>query len=535
MLAIFGMCILTLIEVFVMQLIKDYLDIVFGSSDEERVYLKVLGTWLGVADGDVVSLSSILIICASLGALLKVTSQFLVFYLGATARYVLSEDYLSKKPVGIGVEEDHSFMAHLTSEVDQLVQLVITPCAQFVSNIIVLIIFCLYLSSIAPVLFLSSFIAIMGYYALFLISTQGLFRKFGQQRELANNERFAILKILAEGWDLLSLYESREKFELRFLNEVRRYSMANAVSALLALLPKLLFELFIVVMLVVVSFSIADEFNFSAGTIGVFAIIGVRLLPVAQSLYASSGFIKYGGPIVKKFADTHENWVDHSADHQDVRVIVKSQHGPALQVQNLELVRGDTTLQKSVNLSLYEGEFLAIVGPSGSGKSTFAAGLSSILINNMMPETFISGTISSSLQRSDISFIPQKSFWFPGTIRDNIDLLGTACEAKIVEIMEVLGLDDISDEFEISENVLIGPGLRQLSGGQIQRLGIARSLVLGKKMIIADEATSALDLDRSIQALQYWRSQGGTLIMITHNQSLLDYFDKVVEFSEVDI
>ena len=181
-----------------------------------------------------------------------------------------------------------------------------------------------------------------------------------------------------------------------------------------------------------------------------------------------------------------------------------------------------------VDLQIYKGDFITIFGPSGSGKTTFLnllAGLDkatggSILFNEINLN-HLSDSAICELRRHKIGIIFQFYNMHPSlTAQENVEypMLITGIPARqrsqrATELLKEIGLFDKKDNFPA-----------ELSGGEKQRVGIARALANDPQVIIADEPTGDLDSENAeeiIQLLLKVNKQGKTIIMVTHDESLL--------------
>lgn len=206
--------------------------------------------------------------------------------------------------------------------------------------------------------------------------------------------------------------------------------------------------------------------------------------------------------------------------------------------------RPDASVLRNVSLTIPEGSCTAIVGRSGSGKSTIASLLLSLYETPSSSKTsiFLAGIDIRQIQtrslRSLVSIVPQQPTIFPGTIQENISYgLDQASEQSNIfnvrTAARAAGVDDFISSLPGGYQTVIGDGGVGLSGGQAQRIVIARALVRRPQILILDEATSALDPDSAATIKTTVRrlvaaKTGLTVIVITHAKEMIEMADDVV-------
>jgi len=177
---------------------------------------------------------------------------------------------------------------------------------------------------------------------------------------------------------------------------------------------------------------------------------------------------------------------------------------------------------------------VALVGPSGSGKSTLIKALyrlydidkGTITIDN----TDIKDVKQESL-RAELSIVPQEAVLFDDSLYNNIAFSGShASNKEIMNAMKFAQLDKAIVNFPEKENTIVGERGIKLSGGEKQRVSIARAILANKKILILDEATSALDssTEYEIQKDLEKLMQGRTSIIIAHRLSTIMKADIIV-------
>lgn len=202
------------------------------------------------------------------------------------------------------------------------------------------------------------------------------------------------------------------------------------------------------------------------------------------------------------------------------------------------------TAIKNINLKIEEGELIILKGPSGSGKSTILSAIAGLLkpstgeviVNNnrisKLPDNF-----SSIFRREEIGFIFQKYNLIPSlSVKENILVPLIPQNLPTKETSEILNSVMKRFKIEHKENEIV----KNLSGGEQQRVAIARSQVNNPNIVIADEPTANLDKELSlhfIEMLKELKSENKTIIVASHDPLFfdLDFVDRTIEISDGEI
>lgn len=200
----------------------------------------------------------------------------------------------------------------------------------------------------------------------------------------------------------------------------------------------------------------------------------------------------------------------------------------AIQVRDLHFDYGRGPVLNGINLDIPHGKKIAIVGRSGAGKSTLLK-----LLKGSLP--LQTGSIILNGQdlrqvdaRAEIAFVAQKTWLFTGNIRDNLTIAKP--EATDTEIWEALEKANLADEVRAMGgqlNASVGEQGALISGGQAQRLSLARAFLSGRKLLILDEPTAQVDIEseaKLINAISNITSDY-TVVVVTHRLALLQLAD----------
>ena len=196
-------------------------------------------------------------------------------------------------------------------------------------------------------------------------------------------------------------------------------------------------------------------------------------------------------------------------------------------------VHGDEAVLKNINLRVPEGTSLAIVGPTGSGKSTlvslipriYDAAEGSVLIDGRPI-----GEFPLEVLRRHIGFVPQETFLFSDTIRENIAFgAEQATDADVRRAAEAANIADEIESFPQGYDTLVGERGLTLSGGQKQRTAIARALIRSPRILVLDDALASVDTQTEDRILNHLREimQGRTTIFISHRVSTVRNADRI--------
>ncbi len=192
---------------------------------------------------------------------------------------------------------------------------------------------------------------------------------------------------------------------------------------------------------------------------------------------------------------------------------------------------------KDVNLTIDDGDYVAIMGPSGSGKSTFM-NILGCLDRPTKGEYILDGHSVKSLSSNELAKLRNKTIGF---VFQGFNLLARSTLVENVSLPLVYAEDHKELRTKIAKNILERMGLgnyfdskpSQISGGQQQRVAIARALVNQPRIILADEPTGNLDSKTSDEIMKIFdelNQIGNTIIIVTHENDIADHASRQVRF-----
>jgi ABC-type multidrug transport system fused ATPase/permease subunit len=301
--------------------------------------------------------------------------------------------------------------------------------------------------------------------------------------------------------------------KMQFFSGLPRYVVESA----------LVFGLFAFIGVLVVFSDLPSQ----AVTVGVFLTGGLRLvasiLPLQAAVHSYKQAVTSGE---SAFITLKRNSTKQELNPKEVQ-FVSGAGGLGFAIYDPKPERGQTTRElKAEVLRVLPGDKVAIVGPSGSGKTT--------LINEVLTEFLrqVSTRGSDAQIFGQVSLVPQRPELIKGTLRQNVTLSPshTSDSGRLFAALNLAGLATLIEHLELGVETLLDPETPFLSGGEIQRLGLARAIFQQPKLLFLDESTSALDAATESQVMANLDSLKGemTIVVIAHRLSTVRNADKIV-------
>ena len=325
----------------------------------------------------------------------------------------------------------------------------------------------------------------------------------------------------------IKVLKIEDKISIKFYNTIKYLKKVLFIRSFLSEVPRPAVEV-IIIFLFLLSFIFFNKNNFNLeNTLTIYAIIffaSIRIIPILSKITQSIQSISYQMP------STDVIYFDLFSEKFEPDKKNNTHKFKNLKLEKVNFSFGQKEIIKNFSLEINKGDKVLIKGYSGSGKSTllniilglYAPNSGKILVNDIdVKDLPLSNYIN-------VGFISQNIFLLNDTIRSNIEFLRKSNKNMFYNSLKLSSLDNIFSNFEIS-NKKIGQYGNQLSGGQIQRINIARAIFGNPEVLLVDEATSNLDMNNSEKIFNNIINLNCTIIYVTHEKVNEKKFNKIIK------
>jgi len=490
--------------------------------------------------------AGVLLISRTLASVFLTRKTF--FFLARRGAYISSllvSKLLTQPILVIQQRTSQMTVYSLTSGVEAIVLKILGPLVASVSDITILFVMAVGLFVVDPRTAISAIVmfGFVGFASYRLMHKRA--KKIGElnsQMEVKSQEK--IIEVLTSYRELT--VANRKSYYANTISDIRQeVSSTNAEMAFMPNISKYVIESTVVLGAIVVSgiqFLLNDASR-AVGTLSIFLAAGMRIAPAALRLQQAAIIIKSSIGAAKPTLEliNQLNEVKPIENSKNSLDLIHEGFSPQVEVRNSSLTYPENSEPsvREVSLTVPEGSTLAFVGPSGAGKTTIIDILLGVL-EPQMGEVLISGKNPAEASRiwpGAIAYVPQDIAIASGTIRENVALgypRDVATDELVLSALAVAGLNDFVESLKDGIDTVVGERGTKISGGQRQRLGIARAMFTKPALLVLDEATSALDGETELRVSDAIRNLRGstTVILIAHRLSTVRDADKVIYMAD---
>ena len=332
-----------------------------------------------------------------------------------------------------------------------------------------------------------------------------------------------------------------EKFFTDYFQKNLRIKLKNDFfKYLVSKLPRNIFEISIIIIIIILSLvakKTSIDFKEYLPLLGLTIIAFLRIIPVLSSINSSYAGLVYNYvsfQTIKKILLNQKNENKNVLNKKNIFLIKDFKK---IKFSNLNFKFNENQIFENFSFEINKNKIIGIIGPSGIGKSTLLNIITGILkVENL--EIFIDGNIlhHKEFEFSSVGYVSQSTFLINGSIIENI-ALGKNIEdlknKKIKKIVDISGVKDLLEKSNLNLQSNVSDKGQNLSGGQIQRIGIARALYREPSFLLLDEATNQIDRKNKIQILEKLKNNytNMTTIIVSHDQEITKYCDELIDLN----
>ncbi len=421
-----------------------------------------------------------------------------------------------------------SYLQHLTvNQSYEICSATLIGIIDIVSSILIILGICIFLATVNTSVFTSVLIILAILYLIIIIFLNRFVKKIGKEKfHTTKNIAKLTLEIYANLKEI-KILKLDNFFKKAFRNKYFKFNKNRLINKIIGRYPRLFIETILIVAIVFgLNYFIILDINIVITTVAIFIVGFYRILPYADTIFTAWTNFKISENLLKfllKNKLISENFIDKSNKNEKIIKEFKS-----IDIKKGFYKAGEKFLFSNLDLKIKKGEKLFISGPSGSGKTT--------LINIICGITKL---YKGTYKINSYNFIDIKNFnglfticsqnpiILNRSIKENI-ILNKKFDKKYFDY--VVKVVDLNKIFTKGRNInsKISPDTLNFSGGEKQRISIARALYHIKPILIMDEATNGLDEKSENKIIKeiIHKYKKNTVIYISHNQNLKDNFTK---------
>jgi ABC-type multidrug transport system fused ATPase/permease subunit len=364
------------------------------------------------------------------------------------------------------------------------------------------------------------------------------FKKYGQEKSFYDSVKINDLQNSFHAIKIIKLEHLEDFFSERFKKNTELASDKQFFLSIMSELPKPLVEFLVLVIVMLILAIFYFFFHIEKQEIvimlGLFVISMFRLLPSSNKVVGSLNTIKYFSSSVSTISNELEVLKNFKIYEKKSEKDLFFNNFIKLENINFSYDFNKKTILRNVNLIIKKNETIGILGENGSGKSTLLDIISSlikpdsgkVLVDNIPVEQMLYA------YQSKIGYVSQKTYLTDESLIKNIIFAKDSSfydDKKFVKIIETVNLNSFINNLPQGKNTLLGEKGSQLSGGELQKIGIARALYKNPEILLLDEATSSLDIDSENEILKTIEKlhKKLTIVIVTHKNNVLKYCDQI--------
>ena len=397
--------------------------------------------------------------------------------------------------------------------------------------IVILISFFIFIYQTQLVLIILLIILFATFAYLFFVGKK--IKELGRSRKLNEEEKLKYLQEGLHGIKEIQLYGKEDHFIEKFRVKSEKISKNFYSYNFWSKAPRLFFEfLFVAIITILIAYFNYYKFKLDEfiPLLALFLVASFRILPAANRIIGSFQQITYTKVAMNTIYNKLSQ-VQFNTDNQRNEFVIKKN----ILLKDLSFNYKDKKpVIKSLSENIVKGDIVGVYGPSGAGKSTLLDIITGVKEPTKGHILYDNKSIADFRHKlfKNISYIPQSVFLFDDTIKNNITFYSKNFNnKKFQEAIKIAKLEAFFEKLPDREETIVGEVGKKISGGEKQRIGLARAIYHNPDILILDEATSAIDKNTEKEIfinLQNYVQKDKILIFVSHKESLLNFSNKII-------
>lgn len=530
---LFLMILISFLELLSIGAMLPVLEIIFTGSQDTKISNFL--TKLDIGQGSIIILLSIVFFAFLLKNIFiliytKFSSAF-IMHLSLDIQRKTFQKYLYSNYEKLRNIDSNEILRDINIESRLVVGQFISPLLTMTLNLLIisLIIVLLFFYNFKITIIISIFLVIL--FIVFKLLFSKKLKQLGLDRQIYQKDILKSIKQTFDGYRELSTYNYLDLFQKIFVKKSIKLANNGMRRSVLIVIPKLFLETLIIFIIVFcISFMYLNGYKLDEIilNITVYTVAGLRVFPVFVSIINAYQNLNYSSAPVKKIKEIYE------INNTELK---KISNKPILKnlitIENISYSYGEKKILDNISINISKNSFLGITGPSGCGKSTFVDLISGLTKPSKGVIKIDNENINNFGKKwsSQVAYVRQNTFIFDTSFIQNITLNDTSDYDKdLLKIsLEVSNLENFRNNLDNGMSSKLGEFGSKISGGQLQRIGLARAIYKNSQLIILDESLSNVDYETKEKILQRLidLKKDKTIIYVSHDLDDLKKCDNI--------
>lgn len=440
-------------------------------------------------------------------------------------------------------ETNKSLLMNLIiTETQRLSGQVLMPLADIISRIVIVIFLVTFLFFVVPIKVILLIGCLIIFYVFIFLSIKKKISKNNKLLSIKNENVIKLMNDVFSSFREIKIYGLENKFLKQIFESTRQIQKMKFFSTFVSISPRFILE--ILIFLIILTYFITAGEQYDEKHLSLMTVLGYslfKILPTLQGIFTLTVVYNSHKNSVSEIYSKLQNFKTTNKNLPDKKLFFNKKD----KINNIKLLNIDFSFNskkifQDLNLEILQGEKIGLIGPTGSGKST----LTNILLGILKPQNgkvYINDkNIDSEAlleeMKNFVAIIPQTASILEDTILNNIILGDYYDKESFNKILDISLVSNFVDSQNLSINEKIHGSGQNLSGGQLQRILIARALYKKPKILIIDEGFNQLDNKTENKILEsILEIKDLTIIVIYHNFLKKDMLDKIYTIKDLKL